>query len=838
MLRPEADSTVSAGQTLLDREQAEALHAEIDRLPASSRLPVVLCYFEGLSLAEAARRLRCPAGTVHSRLVRAQREAPARPVAPRLGALDDRAGAATRPRRPSHPSCAKPRPGPRSPSRPVTPPPGHPPAALAQEVLRTMMIHKLKLTVMSLLLLATVATGAGWLAGSLAMAEPRQAPRPQVAAKPEDSPRPAPGRMFVAGRVLDPQGRPVPGAVVAVCSTLKQPGNYLRFGLQPQSAIGRAGSDGSGRFRIDAPRTASSVHEKVRAVAIAPGYGAGWVELDPDADQPTVDIALRPEQIIQGRLFDLHGRPAGGVRVSVDAMGHSRRGPDARPDLLDDSSLQVGNDGNALPAWPSPATTDADGRFTVRGVGRDLRIILMADDPRFARQRIVIDTGGAAELQPVTTAMEPAKVFTGRVTYGDTGKPAPHAAVGIISYQENRATFNVFETDAEGRYRGNPLSTNRYMVWVYAPEGEPYLDASAGFIEWTKGAVERRVDVVLTRGTVIHGKVTEEGSGRPVAGAMVGYHGRPYDGGGKPGPQEGRTQTGPDGSYRIAALPRPGTLAVVGPSEDYVSQVIGQRTIMGAGEGGNRWYAHAFIPCDIKPGTEAREVNVVLRRTPTVKLRVIGPDDQPVQEAWMFSRIVRLSQPVPRRIWAGYYHGDVRDGHCEIHGLPPDAEVPVHFLDVAHELGATVLLSGRSAADGPATVRLQPCGAARARLVDPAGKPVPRARDSRVSYTTMMVVTPGPHRVSRDRADQDRLAADQDSLARIDPVHYENGPVSDGQGRLALPALIPGATYRIYDTSARGVAGPRLRKEFTVKPGETLDLGDIVIGKIGVGRAD
>ena len=62
---------------MLDREQAEALHEEIDRLPASSRLPVVLCYFEGLSLAEAARRLRCPAGTVHSRLVRAERNSAA-----------------------------------------------------------------------------------------------------------------------------------------------------------------------------------------------------------------------------------------------------------------------------------------------------------------------------------------------------------------------------------------------------------------------------------------------------------------------------------------------------------------------------------------------------------------------------------------------------------------------------------------------------------------------------------------------------------------------------------------------------------------------------------------
>ncbi len=71
--------------------------------------------------------------------------------------------------------------------------------------------------------------------------------------------------------------------------------------------------------------------------------------------------------------------------------------------------------------------------------------------------------------------------------------------------------------------------------------------------------------------------------------------------------------------------------------------------------------------------------------------------------------------------------------------------------------------------------------------------------------------------------------ADEDFVAEFDRVHYPKGLISDDRGMLDLPALIPGATYRIYDGTMGEAGTPRLRKEFTVKPGETLDLGDVLI---------
>jgi RNA polymerase sigma factor (sigma-70 family) len=48
------------------------LDEEINRLPAGYRLPVVLCHLEGRSAEEAARQLRCSAGAVRKRLMRAR----------------------------------------------------------------------------------------------------------------------------------------------------------------------------------------------------------------------------------------------------------------------------------------------------------------------------------------------------------------------------------------------------------------------------------------------------------------------------------------------------------------------------------------------------------------------------------------------------------------------------------------------------------------------------------------------------------------------------------------------------------------------------------------------
>src|SRR5262249_20802502 len=148
-------------------------------------------------------------------------------------------------------------------------------SALAQEALRSMLMHKIKITALTALAWGAVATGAGLFTHSLAMIqdEPKSAQTAQQGApaeKPDNAREaPAPGRMFVVGRVLDPAGKPVPGAAVMVHArnlTPSRPPFLSRLKMIP---LGDARADGSGRFRIEAPRTSSTRHDNIGAVAMA-----------------------------------------------------------------------------------------------------------------------------------------------------------------------------------------------------------------------------------------------------------------------------------------------------------------------------------------------------------------------------------------------------------------------------------------------------------------------------------------------------------------------------------------------------------------------------------------
>jgi RNA polymerase sigma factor (sigma-70 family) len=826
-------------ETILASERAEALYSEVERLPRPFRLPIVLCYFEGLTIDEAAHRLRCPAGTVRSRLARACDKL--RPHLVRRGfALAAGATASVLSSQSASASV--------SPSlcemttqaaakfaagQTATGATSATALTLAREVLRSLLIHRLKLVAAAFLLLGSVATGAM----SLAHAPGRQARKPDlpIALKADDAEgKPGPGRMFVVGRVLDPQGKPVPGASVMVYaqSTIYRPAESAERLFTKQ--LGGASSDVSGQFRVDVPRTSSSRHDGFGAVALAPGFGVAWIDLDPDDDQPPADITLRPEQVIHGRLFDLQGQPARDVKLSVTAIRRVLPTASNPPFENFEGPAFAWTHPDDLPGWPSPAISGADGRFILHGVGPGLRVYLTLIDPRFASKVIEVNTDAASTSHPLSFALQPAMTITGRVTYVDTGKPVPHARVALngIHYPNGvRLPATTTVADAEGRFRVNSPSNLPARLSADPPDGQPYLRTSKS-VDWPKGAITHSIDIALPRGAMMRGKVTEKGSGRPISAAIVTIHPRPTANDRLSPPGSSRpVETLADGSFELAVLPRLGYLTVQAPTEDYVLQELDQGLLSNGQPGSQRVYAHAFVACDPKPDGDRKEeadVKAELQPGVTAKGQVVGPDGKPVVDAWMLSRIhLNPSQPLLRR-WRGNYHGTARNGRFELHGLDADAEVPVSFFEPKRKLGATVHISAKRAGAEPFIVRLEPCATATARLVGPHGKPLAGFQSPTL---ISMVVTPGEF--SRVKAQREGITpADQDSLTGIDTINYAKAPTADEQGRIVFPALMPRSTYRIIDqTTARTPDGPQLRKEFTTKPGETVDLGDILIEK-------
>jgi RNA polymerase sigma factor (sigma-70 family) len=154
---------------LVDRGQTPEtwpeLHEEIGRLPEKFRRAIVLCHLEGLSHQQAAQQLRCPVRTVQSRLARGRERLRAglarRGIGPAgaalLAAPTPEAGATTLPvawkQSTVEAAVRFAAGGPKAASVPA------PVAALAEGVLRAMLLAKLKLAAAAALLAVAILCG-------------------------------------------------------------------------------------------------------------------------------------------------------------------------------------------------------------------------------------------------------------------------------------------------------------------------------------------------------------------------------------------------------------------------------------------------------------------------------------------------------------------------------------------------------------------------------------------------------------------------------------------------------------------------------------------------------
>jgi RNA polymerase sigma factor (sigma-70 family) len=814
----------SAPSPTWDDVQA-ALDEEIQRLPGTYRAAFLLCVLEGKSRTQAAAELGVREGTVWSRVSRARRlleQQLARrglKLAVVLAALSvaDRAARAGAPGRLLHATIRIGLSGAAGgPAAGVIP--THV-AALAAGVTRAMFTTKVKIAT-AVLLAAALLAGAGALAHqTFAATQPPEGNPKAEAANPPSKPVRANDKESIAygGRVLGPDGKPVAEAKLY----LTRMDGYYR---EPFPAAVQATTGADGRFQFTIP-SAEVGDRKTVLAATAASHGVGWVEVPPEGLRDDLTVRLVNDDVpITGQVVDLEGKPVSGVTLHVLDV-QAAPGEDLSPWLDAAPTKQGGKtapqkenfrlDSVNLSNLSLKATTDAEGRLRLSGIGRNRLVRAQLDGPTIASRYLDLVTwaGKTIEVSQSNSKLPstityytagfryvaaPTKPVVGVVRDKDTGKPLAGIIVESNKLANDRIpgrNITYTTTDAGGRYRltGLPKGEGN-KIRLVPRDDQPYVSVHA-VVPDSPGLDAVTVDFELKRGVWIEGKLTDKVTGKPVRGSVdyfaldtnpnvkdhLGFEGTI--------PPHWGIETKEDGSFRIVGLPGPGLVAVfytgqhlLAPDRDdeygtkeRVLYTSGPRPL------GLLINYTALARIDPAKGADWVKRDITLDPGWTFTGMVLGPDGKPLKGTRAFGLHSR-----------GWSFEAMRTAEFTVLAFNPRQPRDVFFRHAELELVGVAQPPKENG--GTVTVRMEPGAAIAGRLVDADGRPRPDV-DLELTFRTTegAVTTASPQRVKTDR-----------------------------DGRFRIGALLPRNGYQLSEGKPR-----QLPVGEGLSAGKTKDLGDV-----------
>jgi RNA polymerase sigma factor (sigma-70 family) len=500
--RPEAIEPAS------DLEQSELramIDEEVCRLPERYRRPVVLCYLEGRTHDEAARRLRCSTGSIRGRLDRARAKLRDRLIrrglAPAAGlaalAIDGKTALAAVPASLFADTIATL--GRAATAKAISSGTSIAALNLANNVFRSMVLAKLRLAASFLAAGAVmVALGATWLmakSGSLAR-DSREASAP-LALRGNLPPEQQQGLAdeqtgpTIDFRIIDQRsGKPVPDVVL-----------MLNFDRTPR---GRTATNDAGRAAVALPATLPRfLSVVIRKTGYAPVTVWFPTPIRKDEIPASYTQALYPAETITGVVHDEQGRPLAGVKVTPTVWTNSAEMPYLREEF---ESL-------------APAVTDALGRWQCQGMPAGVkpnRVSIAFAHLEY--ESVDLPVGEALQtIRRGKVTVLPRGLSLAGAVLDPLGRPIKGASV-LRSTNRSERNIPRAVTNADGLFRFSHVSGGETVLTVqaagYAPEMQRII------VEPGLAPVEFR----LKKGRTVHGRVVD-GKGKPLAGATVGVDG-------------------------------------------------------------------------------------------------------------------------------------------------------------------------------------------------------------------------------------------------------------------------------------------------------------------------
>lgn len=306
----------------------------------------------------------------------------------------------------------------------------------------------------------------------------------------------------LAGAVVDVDGRPVGGAMVAAATS--EP-NGLR-------KLAEAVSDGSGRFRLEAAEAEGAMV----VWSYKRGVGLGAAEAAPDG----IEVVLDPLCELGGRIYDQRtGEGIAGLSLRWSHQGAAGASPAAAPLLVAGRGLFPGLDGRS-----GAAATGADGRY--RFVDLSPGRLLLEFDPdgseyvvpgfRTDEPRPDLLLAPGQRRENVDFALERGGAIAGTV-FGPDGLPLAGAHVEILSSYPAPST-RPRRSDADGSYRFIGLAPG--ATYVVSASSAGLAPAESGAIAVAAAERTDGVDLQLGHGHRVEGRFIDD-LGRAVAGIQV-----------------------------------------------------------------------------------------------------------------------------------------------------------------------------------------------------------------------------------------------------------------------------------------------------------------------------